>query len=489
MLTVEQLRGGYGDQSIIAGVSFSVKKGEVFGILGPNGSGKTTLLKMLTGVHPFESGEVIIEGKPLKTYSTKALAKVMAVLPQLIEQSFTYTVREMVSLGRYPYQKGLLKTMSPKDDAKVNQALREANVAQFADKSIDALSGGEKQRAYLAQALAQEPKILLLDEPTNHLDLSHQKNLLDALKRWAEEEGLTVIAVFHDLNLASLYCDRLLLLEKGKVKAVDTPAVVLREQSIEEVYQTKPKRLIHPERSRPLMTILPEKTKADQTDFSLQQLDIDQNDEMIKISSPILFKTLSSAMIGSGFAWKNTFVNRHVDKNYVCDDPVFDIVSFLKQKQLTIDDTVAMMTAVYLENYSHLLITEELFELLVVVTAGVGNAVDVSQAKKHHWQTEPVGTINSWIFVNGHLSEEAFIQAMMTATEAKAKALFDERVEDSVTGTVATGTSTDSILIAASQRGTMFPYAGTITEIGKAIGEAIYTCTREAVQKTRKSVG
>ncbi len=487
MLKIEQLTGGYGGKPIIKDVNFSVKKGEFFGILGPNGSGKTTLLKMLSGVHPITSGSISMKGKQLHAYTAKELARVLAVLPQTMEQSYTYSVKEVVSLGRYAYQRGFFKTLSAEDERKITDAMQQVNISKFANKSIHALSGGERQRTYLAQALAQEPELLLLDEPTNHLDLSHQKNLLDTLRKWTEEKGLTILAVFHDLDLASLYCDRLLMLHDGHVHSLATPAEVLREEAIEHVYKTKTKRLIHPERSRPLMTILPKKLKSERESISLRDIRIEQTDELITLSFPFPLKTLSSAVIGSGFAWKQTFVNRHVDKDYHPDDPMVEYIHFLKTHGFVIDDTVAMMTAAILANYSYRYVKTEKFELLAVVTAGIGNAVDVSKAKQHVWDEDEIGTINSWVVINGHLTDEAFIQAMMTATEAKSKALFNEKVVDPVTNTIATGTSTDSILISATQRGETLQYAGTITALGKEIGEAVYECTLEALRKGRET--
>ena len=487
MLTVKHLTGGYDEKPILKDVSFSVQKGEFFGVLGPNGSGKTTLLKMLTGVHPFQKGEVFVKDKRIQAYSPKERARMIAVLPQASELSYSYTVKEIVSLGRYAHQRGLLKTLTSKDEEKIEHAMKQTDVLRFAHKPLQALSGGEKQRVYLAQALAQEPKLLFLDEPTNHLDLAYQKQLLDMLRKWTEENELTVVAVFHDLDLASLYCDRLMLLNDGIVEKLAAPAEVLREDTIEDVYQIKTKRLIHPERSRTLLTILPEKMREDERHISFKNIPIKQTEEYIAVQFPYPLKTLSSAVVGSGLAWKQIFVNRHVSKDYHCDDPVSDMLEFLEKRNFNREDSVAMMTAVALSNYSKRYVKQSSFELLVIVTAGVENAVDVSKASEHIWEEEKIGTINTWVFINGQLSEEAFIQAVMTATEAKAKALFDERIPDPVTNTPATGTSTDSILISATQRGEMFAYAGTITPLGKAIGQAVYECTVEAVRKGRQN--
>ena len=158
---------------------------------------------------------------------------------------------------------------------------------------------------------------------------------------------------------------------------------------------------------------------------------------------------------------------------------------FLKSKGFEPSETVGMMTAVILEDVSYKFFEQDSFSIFVVVTAGVGNAIDASKSEQHSYMTVP-GTINTWIFVNGELTEEAFIQSIMTATEAKIKALNDLKVIDRVTGTIATGTSTDSILIAATQTGEELEFAGTITPLGKLIGKAVYQCTTEAIQKSQE---
>jgi iron complex transport system ATP-binding protein len=152
------------------------------------------------------------------------------------------------------------------------------------------------------------------------------------------------------------------------------------------------------------------------------------------------------------------------------------MASFLKVNGFEPSETVGMMTAVFLNDVTFKHVEGNGFSLFVVVTAGVGNAIDASKSEQHTFDQVP-GTINTWIFVNGELTEEAFIQSIMTATEAKAKALHDLNIMDSVTGTIATGTSTDSILIAATQAGERLEYAGTITNLGKLVGKAVYECT------------
>lgn len=482
MLVVENVSGGYQDISIIKKISFHVNEGEILGILGPNGSGKTTLLKMISGVIPVREGTIMLDGMPLSSYSPKKLAQKVAVLPQMTAHAFDYSVKETVSLGRYPFQKGLFKQWTNQDEKIVQEVMKQTNISHLESKSLHEISGGEKQRVFLAQALAQQPKLLLLDEPTNHLDISHQKNLLDQLKWWSKQCGLTVVSIFHDLNLASLYCDRILLLSNGKIKAFDQPNHVLEEEVIKQVYEANIKKQPHPELPRPQVMLSPTEQKDE---FLIQQKDVHVSKEIISLCSSVPLKTLSSAVIGAGFGWYTTFVNRHVTKDYYCDDVEEEMKQFLIKHYFHPKETVGMMTAAKLEDVAIREMKEGNVSIVVVVTAGVSNAVDASKSYEHGVHFHP-GTINTWIFINGTLSDEAYIQAIMTATEAKTKAMYDKKIMDNVTNTIATGTSTDSILIAATQQGEMIPYAGTITKLGKMIGKGVYDCTKEAIQTYRK---
>lgn len=484
MISIQQVYGGYSNESVLKNISFDVEEGELFGILGPNGSGKTTLLKMISGILPIQKGEIFIGGKRLQEYSPKQLAQMVAVLSQHSSQSFSYTVKETVSLGRYAHQKGWFQSWSKEDEDVVQRVMNQTGVALLQNKNIQELSGGEKQRVFLAQALAQEPEILLLDEPTNHLDLSYQKELLDLLKQWTTEKGLIAISIFHDLNLAGLYCDRLLLLEKGMININHVPNEVLREERIRDVYHTNIQKHPHPKVAAPQLVLLPEVRKsAKNIEINAEMLHV--SNEYIELKSPSPLRTMSSGVVGSGTGWYHTFVNRHVGKDYNCDDHRTEMSSFLKLKGFEPSETVGMMTAVILEDVNYQLFEQEDFSIFVVVTAGVGNAIDASQSELHSFEITP-GTINTWVFVNGELTEEAFIQSIMTATEAKVKAIHDLKVMDKVTGTIATGTSTDSILIGATQSGKVLEFAGTITPLGKLIGKAVYQCTTKAIQKYQK---
>lgn len=484
MLKVEQLSGGYARELIVKNVSFQVGEGELFGVLGPNGSGKTTLLKMISGILPFRQGRITIKGQSIKSYTMKELAKMIAVLSQHSSQAFSYTVKETVSLGRYAHQDGWFRSWSVEDERIVQEAMGQTGIASFQHKSIQDLSGGERQRVFLAQALVQEPEILLLDEPTNHLDLSYQKELLDLLKKWTGEKGLTVVSIFHDLNLASLYCDRLLLLENGGVHSNDIPNEVVKVEKIKEVYHTDVEKHPHPSIPVPQMVLLP-KYGANEANVVIEPSYMQINKEYISLQSPIPLRTMSSGVVGSGLGWHHTFVNRHVDKSYDCSDHRQEMRQFLRERGFEPSETIGMMTAVHVEDVAYKLLKADGFSVLVIVTAGVGNAVDASKSVEHSFELIP-GTINTWIFINGKLTEEAFIQSVMTATEAKVKAMENLKVVDIVTGTIATGTSTDSILIAATQTGKELEFAGTITPLGKLISQGVFQCTTEAIENSRK---
>ncbi|MCW1928928.1 adenosylcobinamide amidohydrolase [Bhargavaea beijingensis] len=482
MLDVKRLTGGYGGTPVVRSVSFKVEAGTMLGILGPNGSGKSTLLKMLSGLLPADSGSVEIGGKPISGYSRKAFARQVAVLPQLQADAFSHTVYQTVSLGRYPHQAGLFAGWTDADERAVQKAMDQMGVTKYRDTEIEFMSGGERQRVFVAQALAQEAPVLLLDEPTNHLDIAHQQQLLDTIRRQATQNGLTVVSVFHDVNLASLYCDRLLLMNRGEVAALGTPDEVIDEQKMETVYAARVRAGMHPEIPKPQITLLPanemghEKVIIRKSDFSV-------SGEYVHLDSRMPLKTVSSAVYRAGAGWFRHFVNRKVGAAYITDDAEAEMRNWLHETGFPLTQTVAMMTAAMTEDAVIGEYGPPDAPIVICVTAGVGNAVDASLGASRDVYA---GTINTWVIVNGHLSEEAMIQGMITATEAKAKAMQTEQVLDPLTGTVATGTSTDSLLISATQTGICYPYAGTVTELGKAIGSGVFECTAEAIRRYRR---
>jgi iron complex transport system ATP-binding protein len=226
--------GGSGGSFRLAGVSFAVAPGEIFGVVGPNSAGKTTLLGLLSKVHEPEAGEVRLGGVSLVRLSRRDLARRVAVVPQDLAVAFPFTVEELCLMGRYPHGGRLFE--GPQDARQAQAAMTLAGVAALAAQTIDTLAGGERQRVLLARALAQEPEVLLLDEPTSHLDLRHQRELVGLLRRLNRERGLTVVFVSHDLTLAAEMADRLLLLVGGRAVQVGTPAEVLSEAVLEPAY-------------------------------------------------------------------------------------------------------------------------------------------------------------------------------------------------------------------------------------------------------------
>ena len=234
MLTVENLSAGYGDRLVLQDVTLAVAPGEFLGVLGPNGCGKTTLLRAMRGTLKPRQGRVRLGDEDVQAIDRKSLARTMAYLPQDLGIALDFTVRELALMGRSPHLSRFVRE-SAADRRVAERAMELANVLHLADRFVTALSGGERQRALIAMCLAQEPRILLLDEPTNHLDLSHQLSILDLIAR-LNRDGLAVVAVFHDLNLAAEYCSRLVLLESGRVAEMGAPAEVITADAIRRVY-------------------------------------------------------------------------------------------------------------------------------------------------------------------------------------------------------------------------------------------------------------
>ena len=216
-------------------ITFEANEGEILGVIGPNGSGKTTLLRCINLVLKPKVGTVFIDGKNILKLDRKDIAKNIGVVPQNPTIHFPFTVFEIVLMGRTPHL-GRLDRETSKDIEIAKNAMKITNTHHLANRSIDEVSGGEKQRAIIARALTQEPKILLLDEPTLHLDINHQLEVLELIKKLARKNNLIVVLVSHDLNLASRYCDRLLLLKSGKIYSMGEPQEVLTPRSIKEVY-------------------------------------------------------------------------------------------------------------------------------------------------------------------------------------------------------------------------------------------------------------
>ena len=225
-------------EAVVKDLSCLILSGKVLGILGPNGSGKSTLLKLLARIFQPQQGRIDILSESLSGLSQLDVAKRVALVPQETLQVFPFTIAEMVLMGRSPHHQGWggWHWEDSQDWALAQHAMEELDVAHLGNRLITEVSGGERQRAVIARALVQEPKILLLDEPTAFLDLHHQLEIARIIKRLNRERGLTVVLVSHDLNLASQYCDQILLLNHGRLAAMGSPHTVMKPEVIEEVY-------------------------------------------------------------------------------------------------------------------------------------------------------------------------------------------------------------------------------------------------------------
>jgi iron complex transport system ATP-binding protein len=240
-------------------VSLMVEKGEMVALLGPNGSGKTTLIKLAAGVLNPQRGEVLLGEARLRKLSRKEIARRVAVVPQSFNIPFAFTVAEVVMLGRTPF----IKTFSgeeERDRSIARRAMEITGIEQFSKRTFNELSGGERQKSILAMALAQEPKLILLDEPTAHLDINHQVEILELIKGLNREQGVTVLGAMHDLNLAALYFDRLVLLKEGAIFAQGSPAAVLTEKTIYDVFGATVHIQQHPSAEVPHIVILPKES-------------------------------------------------------------------------------------------------------------------------------------------------------------------------------------------------------------------------------------
>ena len=223
---------------LFEGLSLAVAPGEFVGIIGPNGSGKTTLLKLLSGVLVPQGGEVTLGGRPVRSIPPRERARMVAVVFQEVQILFDFTVLEIALMGRAPHL-GTWRLERPQDYASARAALRDMDLDGQEEARLQEMSSGERQRALIARALAQEPRLLLMDEPTAFLDLKHRLQIYEILVRLNRERGITIVATSHDLNLAGRYGSRLALLHRGRLAADGPPGAVLTPDLIRQVYETE----------------------------------------------------------------------------------------------------------------------------------------------------------------------------------------------------------------------------------------------------------
>lgn len=254
ILQTRGLHASYDAHEVLHGLDLRIAAGEIVALLGPNGSGKSTLLRVLSGLLTPTQGNVEAAGKDLQAYSAKQRARLIGLVPQYATIPFAFPVSDIVAMGRNPYL-GLLESPNAHDFEAITAALQHTDCLHLRERLVTELSGGELQRVIIARALAQEPRMLLLDEPTAHLDLNHQLDIAQMLRQLNRQEGLTVLWVSHDLNLAAEFCDRLLVLQDGQLVADGPPEAVITPQILSRVYGLHLPVVPNPRSGRPQVII------------------------------------------------------------------------------------------------------------------------------------------------------------------------------------------------------------------------------------------
>lgn len=248
MIELQQLSFHYGSRAIIDSVSFKFAANTIYGIIGPNGVGKSTLLQMIAGIRKPGSGSVLLEQSNIEQIPRRQLAQRIAVLQQGGLPSLGFTVKEVVAMGRYPYQNWLGSERAYTANL-LDEAIALTGLTHLADRKLDQLSGGERQRAALAKVFVQQPDIILLDEPTTYLDIGYQQMIMELVKEWQRKQQLLVIAVMHDLNVAALYCDQLIALQGGAILASGTAEQVMSYEHVANLYNVDTLIIKHPQHS------------------------------------------------------------------------------------------------------------------------------------------------------------------------------------------------------------------------------------------------
>jgi iron complex transport system ATP-binding protein len=234
-LSTDQLSIGYGEALIVKNLSIEIPDKKITTIIGPNGCGKSTLLKAITRIISHQSGNILLDGNDISKVNTKLLAKQMAILPQTPESASGLTVGELVSYGRFPYQKGFGR-LTKKDYEVIDWALEVTGTIDFKFRPVDALSGGQRQRVWIAMALAQETEIIFLDEPTTYLDMAHQLEVLELLQKLNYEQERTIVMVLHDLNQAARFADHIIALKDGEIVKAGNCDEVISHKVLKKVF-------------------------------------------------------------------------------------------------------------------------------------------------------------------------------------------------------------------------------------------------------------
>lgn len=464
MISVQNLVGGYTHSPIIKGLDFEINKGEFFALLGPNGSGKTTLFKLITGQLPRISGKVFISGKEISSLSKLEKANKMAVLTQEVQVSFDYTVEEIISLGRYPHQKGIFKQLSKYDRKVIEEVMEITQIRGFRKTLFRQISGGEKQRVLLAKALAQEPEILLLDEPTNHLDIKHTFQMLNLLKERQLTTGLTIFSILHDLNVASLYADRVALLHDGSFIEVGDVDILRKEDQLKKVYEVKVTTQSHPTVPKPQLLMTPSHSTSKKTINFESSYKIKHTEEYLHVQFDQPLRTLSNSVTGAGLQWLKHFCHYHVAEKDHDTHPERVLQQWMEKYSIPHEQAAGIMTAANLGDM--VMITEKIenIQMMAIVTKAAGNTL---------------GSFNIMLFIDADFTDGALVDGYMTAAKAKVKALQDLQMVD----IQKVSKSTDTLLLALTQQGEKLPHVCSGTLVGEGIRQIVYRAIKEAIGK------
>lgn len=236
MIKVTGVSKSYGKSLVVDGVDLTLPEGGITAIVGANGAGKSTLLSMIARLLGHDAGTITVGGLDVEKTDSKELAQKLAILRQSNDMPARLTVHDLVSFGRFPHSQGRL---GPRDHQIIDQAIEWMDLVDLRDRFLDEMSGGQRQRAFVAMVLAQDTQYLLLDEPLNNLDVAHSQGMLLTLRRAADELGKTIVIVVHDINYASCWSDQIVAMKQGKVVAVGTPREIVREDLLHEVFDVE----------------------------------------------------------------------------------------------------------------------------------------------------------------------------------------------------------------------------------------------------------
>lgn len=232
-MKIKNLFKNYGSKTVVDDVSFEIPKGKVISMIGPNGAGKSTVLNMVSRLIERDNGEILLDGKDIKKYKSKDLAKRLAILTQTNNIQMKLTVEDLVGFGRFPYSGSHL---NEEDKQKVNEAIEYMELDEFRGRYLDELSGGQRQRAYIAMVIAQDTEYVFLDEPTNNLDIYHASKMMKIVRKLCDDLGKTVILVLHEINYAAFYSDYICAFKNGQLHKFGTVEEIMNEETLKDIY-------------------------------------------------------------------------------------------------------------------------------------------------------------------------------------------------------------------------------------------------------------